>query len=371
MADKKDYYDTLGVSKSATDADIKKAFRKLAKQYHPDANPGDKAAEQKFKEVNEAYEVLSDADKKAKYDQFGHAAFEQGGGGGGYYSSADFDMGDIFGSVFGDFFGGGASRRPQGPTRGADVRTSIVITFEEAFYGVTKEIQINALENCETCKGTGAKPGTYAETCKHCHGTGQERVIQQTMFGSMTNIRTCSICGGTGKVIKEKCTDCNGAGKVRKLKKLQVEVPRGIDNGQSIRLSGKGEPGDKGGPNGDLFVTVTVRPHNLFQRKGTDLYCEVPISFAQAALGADITIPTIDSEIEFNIKEGTQTGSVITLKDKGFVNIRNNKLRGNLYVTVKVETPTKLTSRQKELLKEFANEAGDEVNDRKKPFWKK
>lgn len=370
MADKRDYYETLGISKSADDAEVKKAFRKLAKQYHPDANPGNAEAEKKFKEVNEAYEVLGDSEKKAKYDQFGHAAFEQGGGAGGYYSNADFDMGDIFGSVFGDFFGGGSSRRPQGPTRGNDVRTNIVITFEEAFYGTTKDIQINSMDQCTTCKGTGSKPGTYAETCKHCHGSGQERVTQQTMFGTMTNVRTCSICGGEGKIIKDPCPECHGKGRLRKLKKLQVEVPKGIDNGQSIRLSGKGEPGDKGGPAGDLFVTVTVKPHSIFQRKGTDLYCEVPITFAQAALGADITIPTIDSEFEFNIKEGTQTDTTITLKDKGFVNIRNPRLRGNLYVTVKVQTPVRLTSKQKDLLREFANESGDEVNQ-KEGFFEK
>lgn len=367
MADKKDYYETLGLSKNASDVEIKKAFRQLAKKYHPDANPGNAEAEKNFKEINEAYEILSDADKKAKYDQFGHAAFDQSGGG-GYYSSSDFDMGDIFGSVFGDMFGGGSSRRPQGPSRGNDVRTSIVITFEEAFYGVSKEIQINAVETCNTCKGTGSKPGTYPETCKHCHGTGQERVTQQTMFGTMTNVRTCAICGGEGKIIKEPCNECHGKGRVRKLNKLQIEIPKGIDNGQSIRLSGKGEAGDKGGPSGDLFVTVTVRPHNVFQRKGTDLYCEVPITFTQAALGADINIPIIDGEIQFNVKEGTQTDSVITLKDKGFVNIRNPKVRGNLYVTVKIQTPTKLTTRQRELLKELAEESGDDVNQKESFF---
>lgn len=364
MADKRDYYEVLGISKNASETEIKKAFRQLAKKYHPDANPGNAEAEKKFKEVNEAYEVLSDADKKAKYDQFGHAAFEAGGGAGGYYS-ADFDVDDIF-DMFGSMFGGGGrtSRRPQGPIRGNDLRTNITITFEEAFYGTSKEIQINSDEVCPTCKGTGAKPGTYPETCKHCNGTGQERVTQQTMFGTMTNVRTCSICHGEGKIIKDACSECHGKGKVRKLKKLQVEVPKGIDNGQSIRLSGKGEPGSKGGPAGDLFVTVMVKPHNVFTRKGTDLYCDVPISFAQAALGADITIPLIDGKIEFNIKEGTQTDTVITLRDKGFPNIRNPKLKGNLYVTVKVQTPTKLTPKQRELLKEFASESGDEVNSK-------
>ncbi len=366
MADKRDYYETLGVDKNASDAEIKKAFRQLAKKYHPDSNPGNAEAEKNFKEVNEAYEVLSDENKKAKYDQFGHSAFDQSAGGGGYYS--DMDINDIFGS-FGDLFGRG-SRRPQGPSRGSDVRTRIVITFEEAFYGTTKEIQLNSLEQCETCKGTGAKPGTYAETCKKCRGTGEERFTQQTIIGMMTSVRPCSVCGGEGKVIKEPCSQCNGKGKVRKVKKLEIEIPRGIDNDQSIRISGKGEPGEKGGPTGDLFVTITVKPHNIFTRKGTDLYCDVPITFTQAALGADITIPTIDGEIQFTIKESTQTDTVISLKDKGFPNIRNPKFRGVLYVTVKVQTPTKLTARQKELLKELAEESGDEVNQ-KEGFFEK
>lgn len=372
MADKKDYYEVLGINKNASEADIKKAFRKLAKQYHPDANPGNAEAEKKFKEINEAYEVLSDPDKKAKYDQFGHAAFEAGGGAGGFYD-ADIDMGDIF-SMFGDFFGtgstGGGGRRSRGPLRGNDLRTNITITFEEAFYGTSKEIQLNADELCSQCKGTGAKPGTYPETCKHCGGTGQERVTQQTIFGTMTNVRTCSVCHGEGKIIKEPCSECHGRGKVRKLQKLQVEVPKGIDNGQSIRLAGKGEPGTNGGSSGDLFVTVTVKPHSNLKRKGVDLYCEVPVSFAQAALGADITIPVIDSQVEFTVKEGTQTDTVITLKDKGFPNIRNPKFRGNLYVTIKVKTPTKLSAKQKELLKQFAEDSSEEINQNES-FWGK
>jgi len=368
MADKKDYYEVLGIQKGASEDEIKKAFRKMARKYHPDANPGNAEAEEKFKEVNEAYEVLSDPDKKAKYDQFGHAAFGAGGGfNGGSGFTADFDIDDIFGAFgFGDIFGaaGGRSRR-QGPRRGSDVRVNINISFEEAYYGTSREIQINSVEQCETCKGTGAKAGTHAETCKHCNGTGQERVTKQTVFGMTTTIETCSYCHGEGKIIKDPCPTCGGKGKVRKPKTIKVDIPKGIDNGQSVRIAGKGEAGEKGGPSGDLFVTVYVKAHPLFQRKGTDLYCEIPITFAQAALGGEIKIPGVEGEIEYNIKEGTQTDTVLTFKDKGFPNVRNPKIKGNLYVTVKVKTPTKLTSKQKELLEEFAREGNEEISGKK------
>lgn len=375
MADKMDYYELLGLDRNASDADIKKAYRRLAKQYHPDANPGNTEAEHKFKEVSEAYEVLSDANKKAQYDQFGHAAFNNGGGGygGAGFDGMDFDMGDIFGSVFGDIFGGGmgGQRRRQGPTRGADVRTNIEILFQEAAFGVTKEVKIGLMENCETCHGSGAKPGTQPETCKHCQGTGQVRFNQQTLFGSMTSVKTCEVCRGTGKVIKEPCTTCRGAGKVRATKTIQIDIPEGIDHGQSIRIAGKGEPGERGGPTGDLLITVYIKTHPIFERQGTDVYCEIPITFAQAALGAELTVPTLDGNVQYTIKEGTQTGTVFRLKGKGIPNLRNTKLRGDQYVKVKVDVPTSLNEKQKDLIREFASISGDEVHEQRKGFFEK
>ena len=286
MAEKRDYYEVLGVERNATDQDIKRAYRRLAKKYHPDVNPGDKEAEAKFKEASEAYAVLSDEEKRAKYDQFGHSAFEGAGGGdGGFGGFGGFgDMGDIFGDIFGDLFGGGSGRRTKnGPTRGQDVQSSLDITFTEAAFGCKKNVELWVFDNCDQCNGTGAKAGTKPETCPNCHGSGQMRVQQQTMFGAMTSVRTCSTCGGTGKIIKEKCTRCNGGGRIKVKKTFEVNIPAGIDTGQSIRMSGKGEPGAQGGPNGDLFITVTIRPHPFFSRQGYDVYCSVPISFAQAA----------------------------------------------------------------------------------------
>ncbi|MEA4815890.1 MAG: molecular chaperone DnaJ [Lachnospiraceae bacterium] len=366
MADKRDYYDVLGVSKSASDDEIKKAYRKLAKKYHPDANPNNKEAELKFKEINEAYEVLSDADKKAKYDQFGHAAFDQsmgGAGAGGGFYGADFDMGDIF-NMFG--FGGGGfggfsnGTRKRDPQRGADISVSIQITFEEAVFGCIKEIQINATDECETCHGTGAKPGTHAETCPRCGGTGQERFTQQSMFGTMTSLRTCSLCGGTGKVIKEPCQTCKGKGMVRKSKRYEVNIPKGIDNGQTIRLAGKGDAGERNGDYGDLLVIVYVKPHNYFIRKGQNIYCDVSISFVQATLGDTITIKTIDGDYKLEIKPGTQPDTITTVKGAGVPNIRNNKIRGDQIVTLKIKIPTSLTEKQKELLREFDGKTDDD-----------
>lgn len=376
MADKRDYYETLGVQKNATEDDLKKAYRKLAKQYHPDANPGNQEAEAKFKELSEAYAVLSDPQKRSSYDQFGHQAFDgSGGGGGGFYSN--FDMGDIFESFFGgdigDIFGGG---RKRGPRRGADLQTNLQIDFEEAIFGVEKDMNINANESCTTCKGTGAKPGTTAESCRQCGGTGQERVQQQTVFGTMTSVRTCSVCRGDGKIIKDPCQTCRGTGTVRSNKTLKVSIPKGIDNGQTIRLAGKGEPGERNAAPGDLLITIYVRPHKYFTRKENNLYLDVPITFVQAALGDEISIPTLESvnkqgEEKYSIRPGTQTGTVVTLKGKGAPNVRNNRIIGDLYVTLKVTVPTQLNDRQKHALKAFAEEMGEEYKDGKKGFFEK
>lgn len=359
MAEKRDYYEVLGVKKDATEAELKKAYRKMAVKYHPDQNPGDKEAEEKFKEVNEAYEVLNDPEKRAQYDQFGHAAFEQGGMGGGFYGQG-FDMGDlgdIFSSMFG--FGGGfsgGSARRSGPRRGRDINVNIQLTFEEAVFGSKKEISVPVADECDTCHGTGAKEGTHAESCPKCNGTGQERVVQQSMFGAVTSVRTCSQCHGTGKIIKEPCGTCKGTGRVRKTKKYEVNVPKGIDNGQTIRLAGKGEIGENGGGYGDLLVTVYVQPNRVFERRGYDIYCDVPITFVQAALGGEIIIKTIDGEQKYTVKPGTQPDTVVTLKGVGVPNLRNPKNRGNQIITLKVKIPTDMSERQKDLLRQFYDE---------------
>ena len=368
----KDYYATLGIDKNASESEIKKAYRQMAKKYHPDNNPGDKSAEEKMKEVNEAYEVLSDPDKKAKYDQFGSAAFKQGGmGGGGFYGGPggmDFDMGDTF-NMFG--FGGGSSSRRNGPQRGSDIGVNIQITFEEAIFGTKKDISVNVIDKCDTCGGTGAKPGTHAETCRRCNGTGQERVVKQSIFGTMTSVQTCSACGGTGKTIKDPCPTCHGKGRVRKTKKFEVNIPKGIDNGQTIRLSGKGEAGINGGPNGDLMVTVYVKADSYFTRRGMDLYCEVPITFVQAALGDEITVRTVDGTQKVTVKPGTQPDATMTIRGVGVPNLRNNAQRGNQIITFKVKIPTDLTARQKELLREFAGKTEGSEKSEKKGFWDK
>lgn len=364
MADKRDYYEVLGVDRGADDSTIKSAYRKLAKKYHPDVNPGDKEAEKKFKEASEAYAVLSDAEKRKQYDQFGHAAFENGGGGaGGYGGFSGFDgadMGDIFGDIFGDLFGGGGRRRTNnGPMKGANVRAGVRVTFEEAVFGCEKELDLNLKETCETCHGTGARPGTQPETCPKCHGEGQVVYTQQSMFGMVRNVQTCPDCQGTGKIIKDKCTDCHGTGYVSKHKKIQVSIPAGIDNGQSIRIRGKGEPGTNGGPRGDLLVEVIVERHPKFQRQDTTIYSTEPISFTQAALGGKIQIPTVDGPYEYTIKPGTQTDTRIRLKGKGVPMVRNKNVRGDHYVTLVVQVPEHLNGEQRAALQKFQEAMGE------------
>ena len=380
---KRDYYEVLGISKTADDAEIKKAYRVLAKKYHPDMNPGDAEAEKKFKEASEAYAVLSDPEKRRQYDQFGHAAFEGGGAGGfgGFdFNSADF--GDIFGDIFGDFFGGGRRRGANnGPMKGANIRTSVRITFEEAVFGVGKEIELTLKDECATCHGTGAKPGTSPETCTKCGGKGQVVFTQQSFFGTVRNVQSCPECNGTGKVIKEKCADCHGTGYIANRKKIQVSIPAGIDNGQSVRIRDKGEPGTNGGPRGDLLVEVIVARHPIFQRQDYNIFSTVPISFAVAALGGDVVVDTVDGKVIYEVKPGTQTDTKVRLKGKGVPSLRNKEVRGDHYVTLVVQTPEKLSGEAKELLKQFDALTGDSLNaaknidgekqeTRKKKFWK-
>ena len=366
MAEKRDYYEVLGVDRGADDATLKKAYRKLAKKYHPDMNPGDKEAEAKFKEATEAYGVLSDPDKRRQYDQFGHAAFENGGGGAGAggFGGFDFgggDMGDIFGDIFGDLFGGGGSRRRanNGPMKGANLRAVVHITFEEADFGCQKEIEINLKDTCTTCHGTGAKPGTSPETCSKCNGTGQITYTQQTMFGSVRNVTTCPDCGGTGKIIRDKCTVCHGTGYTSSRKRIQVNIPAGIDDGQSIRIREKGEPGVNGGPRGDLLVEVQVTRHPIFQRQDMNIFSTAPITFAQAALGGDVKISTVDGDVLYTVKPGTQTDTKIRLKGKGVPSLRNSNVRGDHYVTLVVQTPTRLNEKAKEALRAFDEACGN------------
>ena len=367
---KRDYYEVLGVEKNADEAAIKKAYRVLAKKYHPDMNPGDAEAEKKFKEASEAYAVLSDPEKRRQYDQYGHAAFEGGGGAGGFggfdFSGADFS--DIFGDIFGDFFGGGRSRggRGNGPMKGANLRTSIRITFEEAVFGCEKEIELNVKEECKTCHGSGAKAGTKPETCSKCGGKGQVVFTQQSFFGTVRNVQTCPDCQGTGKVIKEKCPDCHGSGYVPMKKRYAVDIPAGIDNGQCKRLSGLGEPGTNGGPRGDILVEVIVGRHPIFQRQDYNIYSTVPMSFAVAALGGEVVIDTVDGKVIYDVKPGTQTDTKIRLKGKGVPSLRNKEVRGDHYVTLVVQVPDKLSHEAKELLKQFDAETGDSLNAAKK-----
>ena len=375
MAEKRDYYEVLGVDKNASEAEIKRAYRKVAKKYHPDMNPGDKEAEEKFKEAAEAYEVLSDPEKKSKYDQFGHAAFEQGGGGAGGFGGFDFggDMGDIFGDIFGDFFGGGrrgGDARRNGPRQGANLRAGVRITFDDAIRGVEKELEITLKEECKTCNGSGAKPGTSPETCPKCKGTGQVVFTQQSMFGTVRNVQTCPDCNGSGQIIRNKCTDCSGTGYIKVRKRIKVPIPAGIDNGQTISIRGQGHAGKNGGPSGDLLITITVRPHELFRREGTSVLCEAPITFAQACLGAELEIPTIDGKVKYELPEGTQSGTTFRLKGKGIPEL-NGRGRGDQYVTVYIETPRNLNREQKDALKKFAESVGDNNYEERRKFFRK
>jgi len=369
MAQKRDYYEVLGVSKTATDEELKKAYRRLAKQHHPDANPDNKEeAEKKFKEINEAYENLSDPQKRRMYDQFGHdgpAGFGGGNAGGGYYSYngsgfdgfSDFgDLGDIFSSFFGGGFGGSrSSRKNSGPVKGADLRYAMEITFEESFLGVEKEINISRDDVCDTCKGSGAKPGTTAETCKVCGGKGQVTQVTNTILGQMQTSKTCTNCHGTGKVIKEQCETCHGKGTVRKLSKIKVKIPAGIDNDQTIVLRGEGEPGKRGGTKGDLYITIHIKKHSIYTRQGNNVFCTIPVTFTQATLGADIEIPMVNGSKEmYKMPEGTQTGTKFTIRNKGFKIINSNNAQGDFIFTVQVQVPKRLSKEQRDLLVQLA-----------------
>ena len=365
---KRDYYEVLGVDKNADDATLKKAYRALAKKYHPDMNPGDKEAEKKFKEASEAYAVLSDAEKRRKYDQFGHAAFDGGAGGGaGGFGGFDFngaDFGDIFGDIFGDLFGGGGRRggANNGPMKGANIRKSVRITFEEAVFGCEKELEVTLKDPCAKCNGTGAKPGTSPETCPKCGGRGQVVYTSQSFFGTVQNVQTCPDCHGTGKIIREKCPDCSGTGYISSRKKIKVTIPAGIDNGQSVRIREKGEPGVNGGPRGDLLVEVVVSRHPIFQRQDMHIFSVAPISFAQAALGGDVRIKTVDGDVIYTVKPGTKTDTKVRLKGKGVPSVRNSQVRGDHYVTLVIQTPEHLSAEAKEALRHFDELTGNTLN---------
>ena len=375
MAEKRDYYEVLGIQKGASEEEIKKAYKKLARKYHPDMNPGDKEAEEKFKEVNEANEVLSDPEKKARYDQFGFAGVDPnygaGAGGGAYGGGFDFgDLGDIFGSFFGGGFGGGRQRNPNAPQRGESIRASVSVSFTEAAFGCEKSVTLERSEQCPTCKGNGCAPGTTPEICPDCHGTGTVQVRRQTPMGVFASNGPCRKCGGTGRLIHQPCPDCRGSGAVRKRKTIKVNIPAGIDHGQTISLRGQGNAGKNGGSAGDLLITVMVQPHELFRRDGVDVFCEAPITFSQAVLGAELEIPTIDGKVKYSIPEGTQTGTVFRLKGKG-IPVLNGRGRGDQYVTVTIETPRNLNKEQKEALRKFSETVGENNYEKRKSFFKK
>ena len=376
MAEKRDYYEVLGVPKDADDAAIKKAYRQLAKKYHPDINPGDKEAEAKFKEASEAYAVLSDADKRRQYDQFGHAAFDGSGGGSGgfdFSNMGDIFGSDIFGDIFGDLFGGSSSRRrnSNGPMRGSDVRTSVRITFAESVTGTSKKLDIVLKETCNTCHGTGAKPGTSPENCSKCGGKGQVVYTQQSLFGMVRNVQPCPDCKGTGKIVKEKCPDCYGSGYVSTKKTIEVTIPAGIDDGQCVRIQGKGEPGINGGPRGDLLVAVMISPDPEFRRDGYNIMSNVRISYPKAVLGGEIKVRTVDGEVIYEVKPGTASGTNVRLKGKGMPTVRNKEVRGDHYITLIVDVPSKLTAEQKEALVNYEKLlTGEDVPHKKKGLFK-
>ncbi len=369
MADKRDYYEVLGVQKGASDDEIKKAYRKKAKQYHPDLNPGDAAAEANFKEVNEAYEVLSDSQKKARYDQYGHAGvdpnFGAGGGYGGGFTDMDFDFGDIFSSFFG---GGGRRANPNAPRRGGDVAASVVISFEESAKGCKKQVEVNLVEMCSDCGGSGAQKGTSPKTCHACGGSGQVRRQQRTPFGVMQTQAECDQCRGTGRIIDSPCRTCHGGGRVSARRTVGINIPAGIDDGQTIVIRGKGNVGQNGGPAGDLQVRVSVRPHPLFERRGNDIYCDLPLTYVQAALGAEVQVPTLDGKETLTIKDGTQPGELLKMKGKGFPDVQGRR-GGDLVFRTVIEVPRHLSNEQKEVLRKFEGMTSDKNYQKRKGFF--
>ncbi|WP_010270403.1 molecular chaperone DnaJ [Paenibacillus senegalensis] len=362
---KRDYYEVLGVGRDATPEEIKKSFRKLARQYHPDVNK-EANAEEKFKEVKEAYDVLSDQQKRATYDQFGHVDPNQGMGGG----PGGMDFGG-FGDIFDMFFGGGGGRRnPNAPQRGSDLQYSMTIEFKEAIFGKETDIEIPRTESCDTCHGSGAKPGTKPETCGVCKGSGQQEVIQNTAFGRIVNRRVCQNCNGQGQIIRDKCGTCHGTGKVKKRKKIHVKIPAGVDEGAQLRITGEGEPGTRGGPPGDLYIIIRVKAHDFFEREGEDIYCEIPLTFTQAALGDEIEIPTLTEKVKLKIPAGTQTDTYFRLKGKGVPRLRGYG-QGDQHVKVVVVTPTNLNEEQKDLLREFSRLSGEETHEQNKSIFER
>jgi molecular chaperone DnaJ len=366
MMSKRDYYEVLGVKKDASAEEIKKAYRRLARQYHPDVNKAPDA-EAKFKEAKEAYDVLSDDQKRAAYDRFGHVDPNQGMGGGGGFTGADFGG---FGDLFEMFFGGGQRRNPNAPQRGSDLQYTLTIEFKEAVFGKETDIHIPRTETCDTCRGTGARPGTKPETCSTCRGSGQQEIVQNTAFGRIVNRRVCPTCNGQGQIVREKCGNCHGSGKVKKQRTIHIKIPAGVDDGAQLRVSGEGEAGTRGGPPGDLYVVIRVKPHEFFEREGDDIYCEVPLTFPQAALGDEIEIPTLTEKVKLKIPAGTQTGTYFRLKGKGVPRLRGYG-QGDQHVKVVVVTPTSLNEEQKELLREFARLSGEHTHEQQQTIFER